>query len=66
MARTLKENEREIYIQNRNFLHSQLVEIQADLEDMTDKDLIELRSVLLYRVDLCMRAILKTDEDNEN
>ena len=64
MARVLSEKEREIYIENRDELHEQLTELQADLEDMTDEELIDCRSALLERVNWCMRAILETDEDN--
>ena len=64
MARALSENEKEIYLNNRNYLHEQITELQADLEDMTDEELIGCRSTLLERVNWCMRAILETDEDN--
>lgn len=62
--RNLTVEEKEIIIDNREFLHEQLTELQADLDDMTDEELIDCRSILLERVNLCMKAILETDEDN--
>ena len=47
-----------------NELHKQLTELQADLEDMTNEELIECRGTLLGRVNWCLRLILETDEDN--
>lgn len=64
MSRILSEKEKEIYIENREELHEQLSELQADLEDMTDAELIDCRSTLLERINYCMKAILETDEDN--
>lgn len=64
MCRALTVEEMEIYIGNRDELHEQLSELQADLEDMTDEELIDCRSTMLERVNICMRAILETDEDN--
>lgn len=64
MARKLNDKEKEIYLDNRDFLHEQLFELQADLEDMTDEELIECRSIMLERVNWCMTAILETEEDN--
>ena len=64
MARKLNDKEKEIYLDNRDFLHEQLFELQADLEDMTDEELIECRSIMLERVNWCMTSILETEEDN--
>ena len=64
MARKLNNKEKEVYLDNRDFLHEQLFELQADLEDMTDEELIECRSIMLERVNWCMTAILETEEDN--
>ena len=64
MSRVLNEKEKEIYIGNREELHEQLSELQADLEDMSDEELIDCRDALLERINWCMRAILETDEDN--
>lgn len=64
MAKKLNNKEKEIYLDNRDFLHEQLFELQADLEDMTDEELIECRSIMLERVNWCMTAILETEEDN--
>lgn len=64
MSGILNEKEKEIYIENRNELHEQLTELQADLEDMTNEELIECRGALLGRVNWCLRLILETDEDN--
>lgn len=64
MSIVLNEKEKEIYIGNREELHEQLSELQADLEDMSDEELIDCRNALLERINWCMRAILETDEDN--
>lgn len=64
MSRVLNKKEKEIYIGNREELHEQLSELQADLEDMSDEELIDCRDALLERINWCMRAILETDEDN--
>ncbi len=64
MARKLNDKEKECYIENRDFLHAQLTELQADLEDLGDMELIECRMVMLDRVNECLKAILETDEDN--
>lgn len=64
MSRVLSEAEKKEYIENRTELHEQLTELQADLEDMSDEELIECRSTLLERVNWCMKVILETDEDN--
>ena len=66
MSRILNEKEKEIYIGNREELHEQLSELQADLADMSDTELIECRETLLERINWCMIAILETDEDNMN
>ena len=39
--RNLTVEEKEIIIDNREFLHEQLTELQADLDDMTDEELID-------------------------
>lgn len=64
MGRVLKENEKEIFIENRGILHEQLSELQADLEDLNNEELLECRSTLLERVNRCLQAILETDDDN--
>lgn len=64
MARTLNQKEKEIFINNRDKIHEQLSELQADLEDMTNEELIDCRSIMLERVNCCMAAILETEEDN--
>ena len=64
MARVLNEYEQSIYLENREFLHEQLRELQADLLDMTDEELLDCRGILLERINWCMSAILETDEDN--
>ena len=65
MSRVLSEKEKALFVDNRPVLHEHLSELQADLEDMTDDQLIECRSTLLKRVNLCMEVILETDEDND-
>lgn len=42
-----------------DFLREQLKELQADLLDMSDKELVECRSLLLERINWCMTAILE-------
>ena len=64
MSRVLSETEKKEYLENRAELHEQLRELQADLEDMSDKELVECRSCILERINSCMQAILETDEDN--
>lgn len=64
MARILKEEEIGSYINNRKDLHSQLSEIQADLEDFTNEELIFHRNDILERINTCMKLILESDEDN--
>lgn len=64
MARRLSKEEKQTYINNRDYLHYQLSEVQADLEDMSDEELIINRDVILQRINCCMEAILETDEDN--
>ena len=44
---------------NNDFLREQLKELQADLLDMSDKELVECRSLLLERINWCMTAILE-------
>ena len=63
-ARNLSKEEQGNLICNRNELHKQLVELQADFEDFTDAELIESRQVMLDRVNECLKLILETDEDN--
>lgn len=62
--RNLTVKEKKIIIGNREFLHEQLAELQANLLDMTNEELVDYRDVLLERVNWCMQAILETDEDN--
>lgn len=64
MSRILSEKEKELYVENREELHEQLSELQADLEDMSDSELIDCRSDLIERLNRCMTMILETDEDN--
>lgn len=64
MSRILNKREKKIYIENRETLHEQLSELQADLEDMSNTELVECRETLLERINWCMRAILETNEDN--
>ena len=45
---------------NNDFLREQLKELQADLLDMSDKELVECRSLLLERINWCMTAILES------
>lgn len=63
-SRVLSEEEQKAYLNNRAILHEQLSELQANFEDMYDDELIEHRSVMLNRINICLDAILETDEDN--
>lgn len=64
MARTLNEKEKQVYINNRNELHNQLSELQADLEDLADDELIDCRATILERINKCMALVLETEDDN--
>lgn len=56
---TEDENGNVIDTGNNDFLREQLKELQADLLDMSDKELVECRSLLLERINWCMTAILE-------
>lgn len=62
--RELSEQEKEIYINNRQFLFEQLIQLNADLAGMAEQELVFCRSSLMERVDGCLSAILETDADN--
>lgn len=64
MRKLNKKEEKEL-IANRNELHEELRELQADLEDFSDEELAEYRYTMLNRINICMELILETDEDNE-
>ena len=51
---------------NRKYhiLKTQLQELQADLEDLSDEDIIDCREVMLQRVNVCLEEIGEFDEDN--
>lgn len=49
---------------NRNFLLSQLQELQADFEDFNNDDLIRCRDIMLKRVNSCLEELGECDEDN--
>lgn len=49
----------------RGGLLTQLQELQADLEDLSDEDLIECRKVMLQRVNECLEGLEESDEDNQ-
>lgn len=48
----------------RTQLLSELQELQADLEDLSDEDLVECREVMLKRVNDCLELIEESEEDN--
>lgn len=50
--------------ENRPVLLNELQELQANLEDLSERDLLDCREVMLYRVNRCLKAIGETDEDN--
>lgn len=56
---TEDENGNVLITGNNDFLREQLKELQADLLDMSDKELVECRSLLLERINWCMTAILE-------
>ena len=64
MSRNLTSAEKEILINNRSELHNQLSELQADLEDLTNEEIIEHKDIMLARVCKCLNLILETEEDN--
>jgi len=47
----------------KNLLNN-LLELQADFEDLSDEDLIECRKVMLERVNECLEEIDDLYEDN--
>lgn len=49
---------------NREVLLREIQELQADLEDLTDKELVECRETMLSRVNNCLKALGETDADN--
>lgn len=49
---------------DREFLLRQLQELQADFEDLNDKQLIECRECMHQRVNLCLSELNERDEDN--
>ena len=57
---TEDENGNVIDTGNNDFLREHLKELQADLLDMSDKELVEFRSLLLERINWCMTAILES------
>lgn len=64
MARELNQKEKENIIENREALHHELSELQADFEDLSDEELIECRETMLSRINRCMMLILETNQDN--
>lgn len=66
MARILSDAEVTQYIANRQDLHNQLSELQADFKDLSDENLIDCREIMLNRINTCMELILETDEDNSS
>lgn len=65
MARELTEIEKEMYIDNRGRLLDELRELQADFEDFSDYELVQNRETMRERINICLRAILENDTDNE-
>ena len=63
--RRLTQEEQTLLIKNREFILRHLQELQADLEDLSDEQLIECRYIMLKRVNACLSAVFETDEDNE-
>lgn len=63
--RILNEKEKADLLKNRNEIHTQLIELQADFEDLSDEEFIECRDIMSARVNRCLELILETDEDNE-
>lgn len=63
MGRILTEQEKETFIANRDRLLDELNELQADFEDLSNEDLIELRDVMLDRINICLKAILEDEKD---
>ena len=49
---------------NREFILRHLQELQADVEDLSDCELCDLREVMLERVNKCLLELGECDEDN--
>lgn len=43
----------------------QLQELQADLEELSDKELLECRDAMLNRVNECLEVLEESNEDNQ-
>lgn len=48
----------------REFMLRQLQELQADFEDLSNEDLIECKDIMLERVNICLRILEESNEDN--
>jgi hypothetical protein len=49
---------------NREFLLRQLQELQADFEDLNNEDLVDCRGCMLNRVNLCLKELNESEDDN--
>lgn len=48
----------------RAFLMRQLQELQANFEDLSDNDILDVRECMLERVNSCLEALNECDRDN--
>ena len=51
-------------LMDRDRILREVQELQADLEDLSDDDLIDCRVVMLERVNKCLILLDESDEDN--
>lgn len=49
----------------RRGLLTHLQELQADIEDLSDEELLECREVMLKRINECLEGLEESDEDNQ-
>jgi hypothetical protein len=49
----------------RNELLSHLQELQANFQDLSDKELLECRQVMLNRINECLARLEESYEDNQ-
>lgn len=64
LGRELSEEERCEFLSNRRAMLDHLVELQADFEDFSDKQLIEHKDIIKARINTLLSLCLETDEDN--
>lgn len=63
-GRVLSPIEKIDFVANRKAILNELNELQADLEDLSDEELVNLRGTMLERVNTLLALALETNEDN--